>query len=103
MVCAEGHTGTCAGISDALSYIPEKESFLLIWCDLILPADFHISIAEQNMIGLSKDFPCRWKYENNRFTEECSSDYGVAGYFVFLDKHWLEEVQIGRASCRERV
>lgn len=92
MVCAEGHTGTCAGISDALSYIPEKESFLLIWCDLILPADFHISIAKQNMIGLSKDFPCRWKYENNRFTEECSSDYGVAGYFVFLDKHWLEEV-----------
>ena len=92
IVCATGHTGTCAGISDAVSYIPENKSFLLIWCDLILSADLEIPEIKKNVIGLSKDFPCRWKYKDNKFTEECSLDCGVAGYFIFLDKHWLADV-----------
>ena len=29
--------------------------------------------SENNIIGISKDFPCRWKYENDKFEEERSS------------------------------
>jgi streptomycin 6-kinase len=41
VVDAEG-TGTCAGIRQAVALIPERESFMLIWSDLILPEDFHL-------------------------------------------------------------
>ncbi|MBQ3671572.1 MAG: hypothetical protein II921_08875 [Treponema sp.] len=34
--CA-GKSGTCAGIREASSLIPDGEPFMLTWCDLILP------------------------------------------------------------------
>ena len=36
VVDAQG-AGTCAGIRQALELIPEKQPFMLIWSDLILP------------------------------------------------------------------
>ena len=30
-------TGTCAGVKQALDLIPENQSFMLVWSDLILP------------------------------------------------------------------
>ena len=92
MVCGTGHTGTCAGMSEAVSLIPENERFMLIWCDLVLPADYKMPETDNNVIGLSKDFTCRWKYENNLFTEEKSQEYGVAGHFIFKDKSYLADV-----------
>lgn len=91
-VCATGQSGTCAGLTEALSYIPEGEGFMLIWCDLVLPDDYRIPESDNNVIGISKDFPCRWKYENNLFTEEKSSEHGVAGHFIFKDKSCLRDV-----------
>jgi hypothetical protein len=44
----------------------------------------------ENYIGISKDFPCRWSYEDGRFCEKTSSEHGVAGLFIFRDKSWLE-------------
>ena len=41
LVDADGD-GTCAGVKQAISLIPEKEPFLLIWSDLILPDDFEM-------------------------------------------------------------
>jgi len=93
MVSGAGHTGTCAGMQDAMSLIPEGAKFMLIWCDLILPAEYEIpDINDKNIIGISKDFPCRWKYENNQFVEERSTEYGVAGHFIFKDKSYLKNV-----------
>lgn len=91
MVCATGHTGTCAGLKEALSYIPDHERFMLIWCDLILPDNYEIPETENNVIGLSKDFLCRWKYENGKFVEERSVKFGVAGHFIFKDKSILAD------------
>lgn len=42
MVCGTGHTGTCSGLKEAISYIPDNERFMLIWCDLVLPKDYEI-------------------------------------------------------------
>ena len=86
MVCGTGHEGTCAGLQKALSYIPDHERFMLIWCDLVLPDDYEIPETEGNVIGISKDFPCRWMYRNGEFREERSSQYGVAGNFIFSEK-----------------
>ena len=89
MVCGTGYTGTCAGLAEALSLIPENERFMLIWCDLVLPEEYQIPDTENNVIGISKDFSCRWKYENGKFEEERSDQHGVAGHFIFHDKSVL--------------
>lgn len=92
LVHASGNTGTCAGIQQALAHVPENQSFLLIWCDLVLPDDFKLAENDGNIIGISKDFVCRWKYENGNFSEEESAEHGVAGYFIFQNKKILEGI-----------
>lgn len=94
MVCATGYNGTCGGLQEALKYIPSGKSFMLIWCDLILSDDYKVPRLNNNIIGISKDFPCRWKYENNIFNEERSSTQGVAGHFIFKEKSYIEDVPL---------
>ena len=85
--------GTCSGIGDCLKTIPDNQSFMLIWCDLVLS-----NIASmprdngKNYIGISKDFPCRWSYVDNQFKESASSENGVAGLFIFKNKQQIIDV-----------
>jgi D-arabinose 5-phosphate isomerase GutQ/aminoglycoside phosphotransferase len=65
---------------------------MLIWCDLVLPDDYEMPDTTNNVIGISKDFSCRWKYENGKFSEEKSTEFGVAGHFIFKDKSYLFDV-----------
>lgn len=92
LVDARGYEGTCAGISRALDFLPEEESFMLIWSDLILPEEFELPIENDNYLGLSGDFVCRWKYENGKYAEESSMKNGVAGLFIFKDKQQISRV-----------
>lgn len=92
IVDAHGKSGTCAGLRESLSKVPEGEPFLLIWCDLVLPEDFHFPENQANYVGISKDFPCRWSYKDGGFVEERSCEYGVAGLFLFQDKRLLLDV-----------
>lgn len=94
LVDARGFAGTCAGITKAISYIPDNERFMLIWSDLILSKDFEIPDDYDNYIGLSGDFLCRWKYENHVLTEESSVERGVAGLFIFKDKSEIIDVPV---------
>ncbi len=91
--------GTCAGIGQALELIPKGEAFMLVWSDLILPEGFVLpegyrgeKRAEEDYIGISKTFPCRWSYADGSFVEERSFEHGVAGFFLFKDKTVLENV-----------
>ena len=91
--------GTCAGIGQALELIPKGEAFMLVWSDLILPEGFVLpegyrgeKRAEEDYIGISKTFPCRWSYVDGSFVEERSFEHGVAGFFLFKDKTVLENV-----------
>lgn len=107
--------GTCGGLCQAIELIPDYESFMLIWSDLILPEEFELpggyreadNNADIDYVGLSTTFPCRWKYEKKIFTEEMSTEYGVAGFFLFHDKsvlknvpqsgelvHWMQETKM---------
>lgn len=98
VVDADG-TGTCAGIRQALDLIPDKEPFMLIWSDLILPKEFALPeeysncrTPQNDYVGISQTFSCRWKYENGKFAEEHSKEHGVAGFFLFTDKGKLKDV-----------
>lgn len=82
--------GTCAGIKQAVDLIPDDVPFMLIWSDLILSDDFVIPDHKGDYIGISQTFPCRWKYDKGKFEEECSSQYGVAGVFIFRDKSYIK-------------
>lgn len=92
-------TGTCAGVGQAIERIPPGKSFMLIWSDLILPEQFALpkeyeddAAAQEDYIGISETFPCRWSYRDRKFTEERSYEYGVAGFFLFTDKSKLAGV-----------
>lgn len=87
--------GTCAGLRKALAKIPDNKSFMLIWSDLVLPSNFKMPDQGGNYIGLSKGFTCRWRYQDGRFEEIASADTGVAGLFVFENKHLLHNVPEG--------
>lgn len=85
--------GTCAGIRQALDFIPSGQSFMLIWSDLILDEEINIDdYSEENYIGISRDFQCRWSYENKVFQETSSKEHGVAGLFLFCNKELLYQV-----------
>lgn len=98
-VKADG-TGTCAGIKLALEYIPDNERFMLIWSDLILGDEIDIESASGNVIGISKDFECRWNYHNYTFTEEPSQEHGVAGLFIFENKALVKDVPLSGEFVR---
>lgn len=94
-------TGTCSGVKQAIDLIPENESFMLVWSDLILPEDFKLpegyeddsdSAPTKDYVGVSQTFPCRWKFENGEFVEKMSTEYGVAGFFLFTDKSKIADV-----------
>lgn len=92
LVCGTGYTGTCAGLKEAIGLVPHGKPFLLIWSDLVLPEDFSFPEETGSYIGVAKDFPCRWKFENGEFKEERSETFGVAGLFVFQDKSLFSQV-----------
>lgn len=92
VVDTEEKKGTCSGIASALNYIPDGERFMLIWSDLILSDEFSLPEGKENYIGISKDFSCRWSFQNNEFIKESSAVQGVAGLFVFKDKEILKNV-----------
>ncbi|NLM06968.1 MAG: NTP transferase domain-containing protein [Tissierellia bacterium] len=95
LISAEGYNGTMSGIKESLRYVPEGKSFMLIWSDLILAEDLYFpEEIRQNYIGISKDFQCRWSYNNGKFEETPSFDNGVAGLFLFKDKAFLDKINM---------
>lgn len=91
-VCSSGHNGTCAGLQKALKLLPDNERFMLIWCDLILSDNYKVPETQENVIGISKNFLCRWRWQDNVFKEERSSQQGVAGHFIFKNKEVIAKV-----------
>ena len=112
-------SGTCGGVKQAISLIPDGEPFMLIWSDLILPDGFALPVGYadeiaqngastetqgdilsaddsnedlRDYIGISSTFPCRWSFRNGGFREERSTEHGVAGFFLFRDRSVISDV-----------
>lgn len=92
IVETHGKKGTCSGIEQATKLIPNDTSFMLIWSDLVLPEDFKCPVVDNDYVGLSKNFTCRWRYLNGRFDEIRSDEFGVAGLFIFQNKDFIQNV-----------
>jgi len=94
LVSARNHSGTCAGIGEALTHVPDGERLLIIWCDLVLGKDHRFPDTADNVVGVSKDFVCRWSFfeDAGEFREVKSDRQGVAGYFLFRDKSELSQI-----------
>lgn len=85
--------GTLSGIDQALAYIPEDDPFLLVWCDLLLEELPDCKLDGNNWIGLSRSFKCRWSCdESGKLLEKASTERGVAGFFVFQTKTFLNNI-----------
>lgn len=94
VVVKANEKGTCAGLKQAMSYIPNDEPFMLIWSDLMVDKKFDFDSIDGNCVGLSNTFSCRWQFKDNRFIKESSNEYGVAGCFTFLNKKVIEDVPL---------
>ena len=51
---------------------------------------------QDDYIGISTTFPCRWSYADGEFREEPSCEDGVAGFFLFADKRRLQGMGLVR-------
>lgn len=92
VVCAENARGTCSGLSKALEYVPDNKCFMLTWCDLVLPSDYIVPENKGNYIGLSIDFPCRYRFINGKIINKKGCNRGVAGHFIFSSKSVINDV-----------
>lgn len=85
--------GNVAGIREALDFVPESESFFLIWSDLILGEKFTLeNLPNGNYIGISKNFPCSWSYFNGVLAKKTIDGHGVAGCFLFENKKFFDDI-----------
>ena len=85
--------GTISGIKEAIADYSEDESFMVMWCDLILSNEFKLPKEKGNYIGISKDFECRWSYIDDKFVKIPSKENGVAGLFIFENKIALKNIE----------
>ena len=74
-VKAQGQ-GTSAGLHQALEHIPAGKRFMFVWSDLILGEEVNIDETRGNVIGISRDFECRWSYKDGNFlkSRQCSTE-----------------------------
>lgn len=86
-------TQNTTGLKKALELIPENEPFITTWSDLYLDKNLDFNVKKnENYIGLSEKFFCRWKYENGIFTHQKTIENGVAGFFIWKNKKELKDV-----------
>jgi len=95
--------GTCSGIKKCLSSIPKMEPFLITWSDLyfekrVFPAN--LKLTENNYLGLSRTFPCRWSFDKDVLKEEKSNSRGIAGLFIFKNKKVILDIPESGEFCR---
>lgn len=92
LVKAKGK-GNVAGLTEALSYVPDNETVMIIWSDLILPDGFKVN---ENIFGCqvgTVGFACSWQFADGCLKHEkveVGEGRGVAGLYIFDNKSRLE-------------
>ena len=92
-------SGTAAGLTKAVSFIPDEEPFIITWSDLFFEKEQEFTLETELLVGLSNTFKCRWKYENS-FINESSTECGVSGFFVFWDKSKFDKLSTDNSLVR---
>lgn len=87
-------TGSIAGISEALKFIPNNSKIFLIWSDLFFVNKFNINKFSKNVVGTTNEFFCRYLVKKNKIVLNSSNkkNNGVMGFFYFKNKKILENI-----------
>ena len=88
----KGHVGTCSGINEALKHVPDGERFAIVWSDLVLSNELVLPSDDENYMGVSERFRCRWRFAGGHLEEIPSDSCGVAGFFLFKNKAEIYDV-----------
>ena len=91
--------GTAAGLTKAVSFIPDGEPFIITWSDLFFEKEQEFTLETELLVGLSNTFKCRWKYDN-AFINESSTELGVSGFFAFWDKSKFDKLSTDSSLVR---
>lgn len=91
LVKAKGK-GNCAGLAEAVSYVPEGEPFIIVWSDLILPPGFALPTDFKGCLVGTVDFACSWGFVDGRMQKTPVEKSGVAGFYAFADKALLADL-----------
>jgi aminoglycoside phosphotransferase len=85
--------GSCQGLQIAREKIQNEggNHFALTWCDLIYTEPVIIPKKENNYIGITNSFPCRWSY-NDSIEEKRSNENGILGFFYFGNLNELPRI-----------
>lgn len=82
--------GNAAGVKDALSFLPDNAPFMLVWSDILFSEEYQMPEPNAECyVGISKNFPCSWQFQNGHLEKKTSVDSGVAGCFIFDKKERL--------------
>ena len=84
--------GTCSGLQKAREFIPQNESFGIVWSDLLFDGSVNVPNKSGNYVALSDKFRCRWSYKNGQLVEESSDKTGVIGFFYFSNPTEIPEI-----------
>ena len=86
LVKANG-TGTCAGISDALSLIDNDEPIIVVWSDLYFSEKPNLENLSSTTIFTTSNFVSRFEVTQNKdIIEKTTQHSGVVGMFYFTNK-----------------
>lgn len=84
-------SGTCSGIKDALSLIPEDQNVKISWSDLLFEKKLMLD-ETKNTIGLSQTFDCRYQHIDGKIIKKTGNEAGIAGFFSFICKSVIKDV-----------
>ena len=82
--------GNAAGLNEAISYVGDNESFVVVWSDLILPEGFSLPESFEGCLVGTVPFRCSWSFADGAMRKEASDQHGVAGFYAFSDKSFCE-------------
>lgn len=93
VIVAKNNSGSVDGLLEALELIPENVQNTIIWSDLLLNHLDDIDFDEnQNYIGVTQDFNCRYFFGNNQIKKELSNKNGICGIYLFKNKNEIKDL-----------
>lgn len=86
--------GSCQGLELARKEIVKDggDRFAITWCDLFYFDQIRIPNINENYIGLTMSFPCRYQYIRNEIVEKRGKKAGIFGFFYFGDEKKLPTI-----------
>jgi len=85
-------SGTCSGISQVLENIPDNESIVVTWGDIVYDKSIDFDNISNPIIYKTSCFASRYQVIDEKITKQKTEKDGIAGIFYFPNKSCIEKV-----------